>query len=183
MVAASVGKKQIGRGMLLLLVAVVAVIAVIFLIGKLGDGAGTDYTDGSTEELRRAYLQSLGLELAETSSVADVGVPDEFDERFTEYNELLKTNGFDLEPLRGKTVKKCVYTVLNRTELALNVQAVLLVYDGRIVGGHLLDVGGGKIYALVDAAAQTILPTNEPAAPAPETAGEEEIPASAYPTE
>ncbi|MEA4912155.1 MAG: DUF4830 domain-containing protein [Oscillospiraceae bacterium] len=181
MVAASVGKKQVGKGMLLILIAVVAVIAVIFFIGKLKGGAGGDYTDGSTEELRRAYLASLGLELADTSSVADVGVPEEFDERFAQYNELLKTNGFDLEPLRGKTVKKCTYTVTNRSDLALNVQAVLLVYDGSIVGGHLLDVDGGKLYALVDAAAQTILPAAQEAADA--GAGQEEIPASAYPTE
>lgn len=166
--------------MLLILAAVVAVIAMIFFIGKLRGGAGAERADGSTEELRRAYLAALGLELGDTSSVADVGVPEEFDERFAGYNELLKTNGFDLEPLRGKTVKKCTYTVLNRGDLGLDVQAVLLVYDGDIVGGHLLDVNGGKIHALADTA-QTILPVDEAA---DETQAEQaEVPASAYPSD
>ena len=193
MYAASVEKKQIGKGMLFTLAGVVALVAVIILVGRGGKGNSSGVSiNGETEEQRREYLTSLGYSLGDTSAIADVGVPTEFDERFEEYNEMLKKCGFDLSSLKGETVKKCTYTVLNRTDLALNVSAVLLVRDGEIIGGHLLDVQEGKLYPLFEAAGEegepseeTLLPVENEQTLADEDgeAVREEIPASAFPTE
>ena len=169
MVAASVGKKQIGRTALIFVVLVVVVLIAFYVVGKLRDKseAGEDIP-GDTAEQRENYLASLGIEVDPTSAVAEVKVPEEFDERFTDYNAMLQTTGFDLTALKGETVKKCSYTVLNRSDLGSNVSAVLLVYKGNIVAGHLLDVSTGALYPLfeaqTDAVQETILPTEQPEA-------------------
>ncbi len=202
MYAASVGKKQIGKGMIFAL-AGLAVLAAVLLLGGKDNDSSVGEIDGSTEETRRSYLSSLGLVLSETSSIADVGVPEQFDERFTEYNEMLKTTGFDLEGYKGKTVKKCTYTVVNREDLGGEVNAVLLLDGNAVVGGHLVNLKSGTLYPLFEATAEeqgetapeteeTILPAEETAAEPTEDLNEgetesetekEEIPASAFPTE
>lgn len=203
MYAASVGKKQIGKGIIIALVGLAVLLAVLLLGGKDKESAG-EGIDGSTEETRRAYLSSLGLVLSETSSIADVGVPEQFDERFTEYNEMLKTTGFDLESYKGKTIKKCSYNVVNREDLGGEISAVLLLDGNTVIGGHLVNLKSGTLYPLFEASAEeeaeqtpeeateTILPAEETATEPTEELNEEEaedetekeeIPASAFPTE
>ncbi len=191
MVAASVGKKQIGKTMLtVLLIAVVVVIAVV-VIGKVkGKQDGIGNIPGETVEQREEYLRSVGIQVDATSAVAEVKVPEEFDERFTQYNEMLKTTGFDLSGLKGQTVKKCTYTVTNRPELGSGATAILLVYEGKIVGGHLLVGDDGTLQPLFGAdaagesggAEETILPSVD----VPQTGEEAQETAAlegSYPTE
>lgn len=207
MYAASVGKKQIGKGMIFAVVGL-AVLILVLLLGKGGGESAGDTIDGSTEELRREYLTSLGLVLSETSSLADVGVPEQFDERFTEYNAMLKSTGFDLEGYKGKAVKKCTYSVVNREDLGGEISAVLLIDKDKIIGGHLVNLKSGELYPLFEASeeapsgettgeevpevSETILPAEQTAAepneelteePTEKETEKEEIPASAYPTE
>lgn len=144
MIAASVDKKQIRKtGLIIIAVALLALI-VVYASGRLLDArpdAASALPTGESAEAREEYLASLGFTLDTKSSLTEVMVPKEFDERFDEYNEMLKTCGFDLEPLRGQTMKKCVYTVTNAPKDDGKVSAVLLVHDGSIVAGHLLCEG------------------------------------------
>jgi len=169
MIAASIGKKQIGKVLLGAVAAVIVIVGGVYFIGKGKDGTvkKTDIPGATTEE-REAYLLSVGIQVDTTSSVAEVVVPEEFDERFTAYNELLKTIGFDLEDLKGETVKKCTYTVTNKPELGENISAILLIYEDKVVAGHLVDNATGTLYALYEV-------TEEPVeeAPAEEEATEE----------
>lgn len=88
------------------------------------------------EEQRVAFLLGLGYEVAVPGEVREVLVPAQSDETFAEYNRLQQTAGMDLTPLMGKRVKCWSYTVTNfpGTE---TVQAHILVYRGRIVGGDI----------------------------------------------
>ncbi len=184
MVAASVGKKQVGKTVLTAVVLVALVLAAIFVVGRIRGGGSDEKIAGDTAEQREEYLRGIGLAVDPTSSVAEVKVPEEFDERFTEYNAMLQTTGFDLSGLRGETVKKCTYTVTNRPELSDNLSAVLLIHKGEIVAGHLLDVGTGMLYPLFEVnepAQETILPVPQPEQPEPET--EETLAEAAYPTD
>lgn len=61
---------------------------------------------------------------------------DEFDEVFTQYNDLQKTAGMDLEPYHGKRVKCWTYTVLNYPGEE-GVLAHLYIYKDKIVGGDV----------------------------------------------
>lgn len=179
MIAASVGKKQIGKTLLIIVVIIVIIVGAIYFIGKGKGGSGETggAIKGATAEEREAYLVSIGLQVDATSAVADVGVPEEWDERFTEYNETLKSTGFDLEGLKGKTLKKCTYTVTNRDDIGASVSAVLLVYDDEIVAGHLVDNAKNKIYPLFDVEAETKQDVD------PETAEETILPSEAVENE
>lgn len=191
MYAASVGKKQLGRT-----AAIVAGVAALAAVGVLiANGGGKDETEGfagETEQQREEFLLSYDLQVDNTSSLAKVMVPEEFDERFEKYNEMLKGMGFDLEPLRGETVTKCTYLVTNRPELG-NVKAIVLVSGKTIVGGHLLDPKSGELYPLnhgateeddgggeAENAQETLLPAEAESAP---DLDYDDIPAGAFPSE
>ena len=150
MVTASVNKKQLGKSLLAAAVAVGLIAGGILGMKKWRAGDDASAIPGATNEERVAYLESFGYQLDAHSTVSEVAVPDSFDARFTEYNEMLRTLGFDLEPLRGKAVKKCSYTVTAGAPRSGNLTAVLLVYDGEIVGGHLLDSALQRIYPLFE---------------------------------
>ena len=163
MVTASVNKKQMGKSLLTALLAVGLIAGGIMGVKhwlEKGEQKPAAIAGGTTEE-REAYLGSFGYQVDSHSTVAEVCVPEEFDSRFAEYNDMLKTLGFDLEPYKGKAVKKCSYTVTAGAPRGGNLTAVLLVYDGKIIGGHLLDGALQRIYPLFEAAqddsAQTVL--------------------------
>lgn len=158
MIAASVDKRQIKKtGLAIIAIALLALTAV-YAAGRLREArpaAGNGGISGATDEERAAYLLSLGYETGGKSYVTEVAVPKEFDERFTEYNEMLKAQGFDLEPLKGENVRKCVYTVLNAPDETVSTSAVLLVYEDKIAAGHLLEEGDTtRILPLFEAAGE-----------------------------
>ena len=89
------------------------------------------------ESQRRSYLTELGYELApETGQVQEVLIPAEFDEAFSEYNALQQQEQMDLEPYRGKRVKRWTYTVTNYPGQS-SVLAHLYIYKDRVVGGDI----------------------------------------------
>ena len=86
---------------------------------------------------RIGFLRDLGYEVTPQSvEVREVLIPDEFDEVFTQYNDLQKTAGMDLEPYHGKRVKCWTYTVLNYPGEE-GVLAHLYIYKDKIVGGDV----------------------------------------------
>ncbi len=144
MIAASVNKKQIKKTALIVLAVVILLAIIIYSAGLvLGEQQGGNNTiPGETTEQREAYLSSLGYELSNNSTVAQVEVPKEFDERFTAYNEMLKTIGFDLSEYKGETASKCTYLVTNfEVEQHEKISAILLVFEGNIIAGHILKEG------------------------------------------
>ncbi|MDO4565934.1 MAG: DUF4830 domain-containing protein [Oscillospiraceae bacterium] len=196
MYSASVGKRQIKKTLAIIVgVAVLAAAGIaIAKGGKKDEGAAP----GASDEQRVSYLLERGIQTDLQSTVAQVRVPEEFDERFTEYNEMLKADGFDLEPLRGENVLKCSYSVTN-SGAPQGLKAILLVKDGVIAGGHIVNEGTGELFPLSyfgssggssgdgaeedeETAQETLLPEPQ-AAQGEEEAQLEEIPASAFPTD
>lgn len=96
--------------------------------------------DGSTNESRVAYLESLGWQVeTEPARVEEIILPDTFDESWSEYLQLQEEQGFDLERCQGKRVKRYAYTITNYPTGETGIQAGLLVCDGRIVGGDVVN--------------------------------------------
>ena len=92
---------------------------------------------GGDDARRVAYLQELGYETEpKWTQVREIALPKEFDEAFSDYNELQLQAGFDLSPYRGRRVKCWTYTVLNYPGFE-GVQAHLYEYNNRIVGGDI----------------------------------------------
>ena len=107
-------KKQI----LSMLVCVVMLIAILIVVIAWPGGETSAQTfspvAAADDTERIGFLRDLGYEVTPQSvEVREVLIPDEFDEVFTQYNDLQKTAGMDLEPYHGKRVKCWTYTVLN----------------------------------------------------------------------
>lgn len=101
----------------------------------------TDKGDASFNDGRLDFLQGLGFQTEqEPDEVTDVLIPETFDTVYESYNTLQKQQGYDLEKLKGKKVKRYQYKILNYPQRASAV-ATLLVYKGEIVGGDVTVAG------------------------------------------
>ena len=100
-------------------------------------------SDSSADE-GKTFLRSLGLEAQKLEDSRQVVIPEEFDSVYEDYNSLQEISGFDLSGYRGKTVEKLTY----RLRGAGAEYAVLLLSRGRVIGGHLGNMDGGKAMPL-----------------------------------
>ncbi|MCD8004555.1 MAG: DUF4830 domain-containing protein [Oscillospiraceae bacterium] len=92
-------------------------------------------------EDRVAYLESYGWTVEpEPVAVEELLIPETFDESYEEYLALQQSQGFDLTACCGKRVKRYTYEITNYPTGESGVQAALLVYKNRVVGGEVLSV-------------------------------------------
>ena len=124
-----------------------AVLVVAFLIGLIaamghllgGDGDGALKSEKlATNEEKVAYLEALGWQVdPNASEISQVQIPETFDEIYIAYNELQKSQGFDLEPYQGEQLQLYRYPVLNHPSGEEGVTANLLFDQDRVVGGDI----------------------------------------------
>ena len=131
------------------------VIAALVLIGVLA-AAGTglkedeDTRNGEPNEARVAFLTKCGWQVnAEPVQTQSVKIPAEDSEVFRRYNELQKSQGFDLTQHAGRQATRYVYEVLNYPGSDHPVYATLFVLEGKIIGGDVTDTAPqGKMQGL-----------------------------------
>ena len=99
---------------------------------------------------RVAYLESYGWQVSQDPvAIEELLIPQEFDETYTQYLALQADQGFDLTKYKGKRVKRYTYTVLNYPSGEENIQAGLLIYKNKVIGGEILSSQlGGFIHGL-----------------------------------
>ncbi len=136
-----------------LLIAVAAIsVALFMVIGRGKQPAATDdsvinYKAESAAE-RTAFLSQFGWKISEDPvEVSEVIIPEDFDAGYLEYAQMNKSQGLDLEPYKGVRAKRWTYDILNYPGLENKtgiIQANLLIFDGRIIGGDIcsLEQGG-----------------------------------------
>lgn len=127
-----------------------ALAALILGILWLFGGAKEDAAKVATNDDRVAYLKNLGWEVTVTpKETMEVRVPQEGDEVFRRYNELQKSQGFDLSKYAGKTVQRYVYQVNNYPGATEPVYATLLIYKDQVIGGDVTNTSpGGTVRSL-----------------------------------
>lgn len=91
-----------------------------------------------------AFCGKCGCEVSELLSKRQITVPKRWNDGYTAYNELQRSQGFDLLPYKGKPADEYVYTLADSESLLY-----LLVSDSRIIGGHLADPDGDNLRMLV----------------------------------
>ena len=148
--SAKVSKRKILTG-------VIVAAAVILLLIVLFNGStepsvppeqGGPSLDAGTNEERVAFLTSYGWTVDEAPvETQEVRVPEEPNEVFSRYNELQKSQNFDLSELAGKTLRRYVYTIRNYPGGGEDCFATVLVYKNQIVGGDVsCNSQGGKMH-------------------------------------
>ena len=143
-----------------LLIATVAVLAAIAGLLMLGGGDGSQPTASvstapaaDSNDARVKFLTDLGWEVtASPAEATEVKIPKGDDEVFSRYNELQKSQGYDLSKYAGKKVMRYVYAITNFPDAKEPVYATLLVYKDKIIGGDITDTTpGGRVQGFAPA--------------------------------
>lgn len=103
------------------------------------------YDKIKTSEDRREFLEQFGWKTEDTEiESVKVKLPAEFDKIMTEYNELQKSQGLDLQKHKGREVERYTYIVTNYPDYSGTVYANVIVYRNRVIGGDICssDVSG-----------------------------------------
>ncbi len=124
-----------------------AAILMLLLIIVDVTGFGREYLTVSvtlsedSDTARADFLADYGWEVSAIPvEVTDVVIPSQFNKVYEQYNDLQRSQGFDLNEVRGKTVKRYTYAILNYPEQVEGVRANLLVYKHKVVGGDVCTV-------------------------------------------
>ena len=157
---AKVNKKKI----LMIAAAVLVAIASLILLFGGKDSAPTASNGVANNDARVAFLKSFGWDVT-TSPVesGQVRIPETGNTVFSRYNELQKSQGYDLSAYAGKTVMRYVYLINNYPDATAPVYATLLVYKNQVIGGDVTNTapnGGIRSFKMPQA-------TTPPATSAP----------------
>lgn len=130
--------KSFWAGVTVLSIVAVAIIAIV--LASKGANDRTEAYKMSNEHQRQEFISQLGWEVSEEYDTCRIVIiPQKFDEVYTEYNDLQKAQGFDLEDFKGKTVEIYSYPVYNYPN-EQDVMMNLMVCDGRLIGGDICSV-------------------------------------------
>ncbi len=166
---AKVDKKKIA---IIFAAVVVAVAALIMLFSGGSDTTPTASPAVSGNDARVAFLKNFGWDVT-TSPVESnqVRIPEKASEVFDRYNQLQKSQGYDLSAYAGKTVMRYVYKINNYPGATEPVYATLLIYKDQIIGGDVTNtaakgaIQGFKMPQGTQQPAETT-PSTEPSATA-----------------
>lgn len=161
---AKINKKKLA---IIFAAVVVVIAALVLLITGGNDATPTASTNVSNNDARVAFLKGFGWEVT-TSPVqsSQVRIPEKSNDVFTRYNELQKSQGYDLSQYAGKVVMRYVYQINNYPGATEPVYATLLIYKNQIIGGDITNTAAkGHIHGFKK---PENLPT--PSAPATDSA-------------
>lgn len=127
--------------------AAAVIIALIILLGGK-DAAQTSAPSVSANSGRVKFLKDFGWEVEETAvESGQVKIPEEITEVYERYNNLQKSQGFDLSTYAGKNVMRYVYQIKNYPNASDPVYATLLVYKNKIIGGDITNTAAkGRVH-------------------------------------
>ncbi len=138
---------KLRRRRLLLIAAALLLLAALVSVLRGCAASRQDIPAGTNEE-RVAYLSSLGWEVApEPIETLSVTLGETLDEPYLSYNELQKSQGFDLTRCCGKTLSRYTYVVTNYPDGTLPCQANLYVCEGIVAAGDIVCIGEGGFIA------------------------------------
>ncbi len=88
---------------------------------------------------RVAYLEHFGWAVSpEPISVEELEIPEELDDRYTEYLNLQANQGFDLTQYAGKRVRRYTYSISNYPTGESGIVVKLLLCKNTVIGGEVL---------------------------------------------
>ena len=118
----------------------VLIIALILTFGNDKSAEPAAITTMSDNSSRVQFLKDLGWEVTTSpKESSQVRIPKEMSPAYDRYNELQKSNGYDLSRFAGKAVMRYVYQINNYPGATEPVYATLLVYKNQIIGGDIID--------------------------------------------
>lgn len=116
------------------------IVMMITFIGNHSEAkqAMANISCGTTQE-RLEYIRSCGYETDGTEQSKTVQIPSQFNDVYTQYNEVQRKQGFDLTRYSGKKVDVYTYNIVGYEDKD-SVIANLIVSNGVLIGADLCDV-------------------------------------------
>ena len=120
-------------GAMSIIVSIICIMCMMSVHNQVYDTATCDEL-GTYSLKTDGFVEQFSLEaISETAKTRSVTIPMEFNDTYNQYNELQKKIGLDLNRYKGRTAEEITYELKN-SEIKY---AVLLVYEGRVIGAHL----------------------------------------------
>ncbi len=130
--------------------AVIALVVILVVAISAGSkNAHTSAINADTNDARIRFLANYGWDVnAEPVQSQSVTVPTAAEnEVFCRYNDLQKSQGYDLTQYAGQTIQRYVYEILNYPNASEPVYATMFVQNGCVIGGDVTNTAsGGKIH-------------------------------------
>ncbi len=132
------GRKLTAAALALIVVAAILVLA----LGGRGDAeeASSMTAVVANREERMEYLRSLGWEVGEELEEQSITIPRKFGQVYGDYNELQRSQGFDLANYAGLSATRYTYSILNYPGAAETVVADIIVYRNQVIAGDVQSV-------------------------------------------
>ncbi|MBR2108547.1 MAG: DUF4830 domain-containing protein [Ruminococcus sp.] len=142
MVVFTFGKKRAARAAVISALAVVLIVLCVAIAAggrasvpdfATADEVGKYSTAAGDTKAQVKFLSQFGIKIDKNTKKTDtVTIPESFNAVYEDYNNLQIEAGLDLKPFRGEQVSRVVYKI-NKKE----GYATLLLFKGRVIGGHL----------------------------------------------
>ena len=157
------------------LIGLIALVALVMALASLlgGEKESAAVTTMSDNDSRVQFLESQGWQVITSPKEAgQVKIPTEPSPLYSRYNDLQKSQGYDLTQYAGKTVMRYVYEITNYPDAQQPVYATILVYKNKIIGGDITDTGAKGIIQGLKKPAETTPSTVPPTSTTPTLASE-----------
>ena len=133
-------------------IAVILAAAVALILGLVLFLGGNDDTQTgapaalSTNDGRVKFLTDQGWDVVVSPvQTSPVRIPETSGDVFRRYNELQKSQGYDLSQYAGKTVMRYVYEIKNYPGATDPVYATMLIYKDQVIGGDITDTSANGV--------------------------------------
>ena len=135
---AKVDKKKIAI-ILVCLMAAVALVVMLLMNGKK-EPAATGVISVVSNDDRVNFLSGFGWEVTNSPmETGQVRIPEQNSQVFERYNQLQKSQGYDLSAYAGQTVMRYVYRINNYPGATEPVYATILISKNQVIGGDVTD--------------------------------------------
>lgn len=128
---------------------VIALVVIIVIAISAGSNSASSAVNADTNDARVKFLANYGWDVnAEPVQSQPVTIPGSTEsEVFGKYNELQKSQGYDLTQYAGQKVQRYVYEILNYPDAESPVYATMFVLDGCVIGGDITNTApDGKMH-------------------------------------
>lgn len=149
-VTARIPRRRLMAGGVSALCCSLVLVVALLLSGSQGAIPASSTIQNMDENSQRiAYLQQLGWTVGETQpTTQELLIPETLDESYDSYLSLLRQQGFALEQYCGEHVQRYIYPISNHPTGRTDVQAVLLVCQDTLIGGHIQAQDGSFVSPL-----------------------------------
>ena len=163
-------KCNLKKVLLILAAAAALILSLILLMG--GNGPETGAPAMSSNAARVQFLKDLGWEVKpDPVQSGTVKIPTKTSSVYERYNNLQKSQGYNLSDYAGKKVQRYVYQVTNMSGASAPVYATMLIAKDQIIGGDITNTApGGKVQGFKRSAAPKLPQPTEAAMPPVTTA-------------